>query len=112
MPEPPCGSSPNTPGAPHPFSKAESYREANFFCLYQSSRSFGLDPYLMTIGGGWNVDRQVSRELCFLPQLFLQHTNWNNACITANTTSTLLSISCVILSSFMNDTPRHLNYST
>lgn len=43
--------------------------EANFYCFYPGSCSFGHDPYLMIISEVRNMDGLVNRDLCLLVNL-------------------------------------------
>lgn len=66
--------------------------ETHFCRLYPSSRSFGPDSQLMTIGEGRNGDPPVNRELRL--SSFLTMTDRYRVCISAVAALICLSISC------------------
>ncbi|MEQ2256329.1 hypothetical protein ILYODFUR_023140 [Ilyodon furcidens] len=84
--------------APHPISKGvpgHPTEEAHFSRLYLGSRSFGHDP-----------------KFAFRLSSLFTTTDRHSLPITAAGTPIHLSISCSILPSLMNKTPRYLNSST
>lgn len=95
--------------APHPAFKAEPNRPAErAICsrLYLGSQSFSHNPFLIAVCVGWKVDRPVYvKSFAFLAQLFPQPDRHEQFLHYCSQGPVRLSISCSILTSFMNKKP-------